>query len=668
MNHKLILTITMTLLLSLVLAACSGADSPPAPEPEPAEDVEQGEAAESMGNEAPMLAERVAAGDLPPVEERLPTNPAVVEPLEEIGTYGGTLTYLHFWPGAETTKMLLNDPPIILTPDYSKIIPNLFANTGDYSADGLTLTWQLREGVRWSDGEPFTSADLMWWWDNMVNDERCEAAANPFFYVGGDPATGTPPQLMGLSAPDDYTLVMTLPAPNYLANTVWASGFWEFQEVNMIPSHYLEQFHPEFNDDIEDCEELLQVKNNWFFDPDYPVLGPWMTVEEVPGEKVVLERNPYYWKVDSAGNQLPYIDRVESLFVPDQQVRTLMTVNGEVDVSIRELDPRDRGLILDSLDQCDCRILNWNTGAASNPLMYINGNYVGDVEGMADLLRNAQFKRGLSHAINRDRILNTAWNGLGETTNSDTILASFVFDMGDADAAEAIWQEWSDAYKEYDVELADQMLDEAGLDQRDDEGYRTMPDGSPLEMNILVTDWEFEEVNAAAAALIAEDWDVVGVRSITTSATGDAFFNFAQNAEWQVFLSQSGAFGEWLFPSHIFEPLDGSKAFPLVGQWWNSGGESGQAPEPGGPEDRLIQIYQQTLQEPDRIARGQLLADAVRVHIDDGPFKLGLVGNQPALATARNSLRNVPDFGITAPWTPGAPGSAQPPLWYFNDN
>jgi len=208
-------------------------------------------------------------------------------------------------------------------------------------------------------------------------------------------------------------------------------------------------------------------------------------------------------------------------------------------------------------------------------------------------------------------------------------------------------------------------LDKAGLDQRDGENFRTFPDGSPLEMNILVTAWEYEEINASSAALIAEDWAAVGIRTITTSASGDAYFNFAKNSKWQVFLTQSGAFGEWLFPSHIFEPLDDSKAMPLVGKWWKSGGKSGQRPRPGTYEESLIQIYQQSVKEPNPIARGKLLAKAVRVHIDEGPFKLGLVANQPALATARNNLRNIPNFGITAPWTPGAPGSAQPQLWYF---
>ena len=127
-----------------------------------------------------MLSKLVASGKLPPLKERLPDNPAVVNPLEKIGTYGGTLTYMHFWPGAETTKMLFNDPPITLTPDYTKIVPNLFENTGDYSSDGLTLTWRLRKGTRWSDGTPYTTADIMWWWENMVNDESCKSPANPF--------------------------------------------------------------------------------------------------------------------------------------------------------------------------------------------------------------------------------------------------------------------------------------------------------------------------------------------------------------------------------------------------------------------------------------------------------------------------------------------------------
>ena len=685
MSNKLFHLITLILIAVFVFTACSPQPATAPSEAEPAEEAQEvaeeeaDEAAEaeepeiaeeelpsSMYNEAPLFADKVASGELPPVDERLPENPLVIEPFEETGTYGGTLRVVHFWPGAESTKMILNDPPVILTPDYTEAVANLFENTGEYSNDGLTLTWKLRKGLKWSDGQPYTTHDFMWWWDNMVNDERCASPVNPFFYVGGDPATQTPPSLLDLEAPDEYTLVMNLPDKNYVTHTIWASGYWEFMETNMVPAHYLEQFHPDFSDQ-PDCSKLIEVKNNWFFDPEYPVLTAWRTIEVVSGEKVLLERNPYYWKVDSEGNQLPYIDYFESRFVPDQQVRTLMAINGEIDYAVRAHDPRDRSLILESADKCDCRVLDWETGAGSNPLVYINGNYIGNVEGMADLLRNSDFKRGLSHAINRERILNTVWNGLGYVTGGDMVHASFAFDIPDDNLAQDTWEAWNQAYSEFDADLANDLLDKAGLDQRDDDGFRTMPDGSKLELELLVTDWEFEEVNANTAALIKEDWGEVGLRVITPSATGDVYFNFAQNAEWQFFLSQSGAFGEWLFPSHIFESLDNSKCFPLVGQWWQSGGEQGQPPIPDSPEAKLIQIYQKTLVEPDANVRGELLAEAVQVHIDEGPFKLGIVANQPALAIASNKLQNVYGWGLTSPWSPGSPGSAIPSQMFFKE-
>lgn len=679
MNPKRVKVYALVLLLILVLVACSQ----PTPEPEeaaapteppptveeaaptepptepPAESGEAGEA--TQYNQAPMLDGLVASGELPNVDERLPDEPLVVSPIESVGQYGGTLRMMHAWAGAEQLKMFLNDPPVIVTPQYDAIVPNLFASR-EYSEDGLTLTWHLRPGLKWSDGEPFTSDDLMFWWEYMVNDARCATGANGWMFGGGDPATGAPPSLMDMEAPDDFTLVMLLPAKNYEAANRWASGFWEFQETNMVPAHYLRQFHPEFNAEISDCQELISVKNNWLFDPDYPTLLAWMTREVVPGERIVMERNPYYWKVDTQGNQLPYIDLIESRLVPDQQVRTLSALNGEVDLAFRELDPRDRALFLDEADRCNCRVLNWTNGDGSWPALFVNFDLVGD-EQIAELLRERDFRVAMSVAIDRQRIRDTVWNGLGEVTGADVIYDSFNFRHP---GGRELWEEWAlETYTEQDLERANALLDGLGLDQRDSEGLRTFPDGSPLTLVLTVTDWAIEEINANAAALIQEDFSKIGLDVIFDSATGDAYFTFAQDAEWHLYLSHSAGWNEWLFPAHIFKPLVDSEAWPLVGQWYITGGQDGHPPEPGSPAEQLIELYEGALEEPDPVQRDMILWEAVELTIEEGPFTIGLVGNHPELVIASNNIINVTDWGVTGPWQAGAPGNAIPAQFSF---
>ncbi len=326
MRKKLML-LSLLIILSLVLAACGGDDEEPAAEEaappaeeaaEPAvEEAEEpeikvGEAVEagettteeeaadvSEFGEAPMLAERVAAGELPPVDERLPTDVQVVETVEGIGQYGGTWYNVTWEAALPNIKMILYDPPIRWKPDYTGYEPGL-AKAFEWNDDGTQVTLHFREGLKWSDGEPFTTDDLKFWWEEIATNDDYKVVQPPWWGFKSD---GSP---MDVEFPDDYTMIMTWDQPQWITPYILAQGFWEWDPL-MKPEHYLSQFHPERTDGA--TYEDLEQKSKYWENPDHPVLSAWRVVEYIPAERAIFERNPYYWKVDPEGHQLPYIDK-----------------------------------------------------------------------------------------------------------------------------------------------------------------------------------------------------------------------------------------------------------------------------------------------------------------------------------------------------------------------
>ena len=353
--------VSLFLILALLLAAC-GATEEAAPVEEteaetpaeaPAEEEEMAEEEEAAGggivaeeataepvvveeggafNEAPMLAEMVAAGDLPPVDERLPMEGdiMVVAPVDGVGEYGGTWHNASWWQGMGNIAMIVYDPPVRWNADYTGYEPGL-VKEWEISEDGKTLTWHFREGVKWSDGEPFVPAvDMAYWWELATNEDF--GALNPPFW--GRDSDGS---LMEVSFPDDYTMVFEWGEPHYVANFVVAQGFWEHMPM-YTAKHYLTEFDPNYTEGMtyDDLNTAHGVGAEWLLNVEgRPCLMAWCPTSVESGERSILTRNPYYWKVDTEGNQLPYIDTIDVALVEDAEVRLLEVAQGKYEASFR---------------------------------------------------------------------------------------------------------------------------------------------------------------------------------------------------------------------------------------------------------------------------------------------------------------------------------------------
>ncbi|MBV7339101.1 hypothetical protein KFU94_64980 [Chloroflexi bacterium TSY] len=315
-------------------AACGGGDAAAPAAEQPAEAPAPAEQAAPAGppseyNEAPMLKELVNAGELPSVSERLPANPRVVVPHSEVGQYSDTIR------GFTLNETDRAAPGYIVNRGFLDIPPDLDAFGGglpvggwesylcesfEWNEDATQITIHLREGMKWSDGEPFTTADVLFLWEDMWFDEEYSPRPPTRCLVDGEPVT--------LEAPDDFTLVFKFPAP-YPTFPFLFRG----RTLASKPKHHLMQWHPKYTDGAT-YKDLRENDN--YLEPDFPVVYPWVS-KGYNESGLRLERNPYYGAVDTEGNQLPYCDNYAFPFAGTQENAVLMAVDGQIDVAIRNM-------------------------------------------------------------------------------------------------------------------------------------------------------------------------------------------------------------------------------------------------------------------------------------------------------------------------------------------
>ncbi len=607
----------------------------------------------SKYNEAPMLAELVKAGKLPPVDERLPEDLDVVAPQESIGQYGGTWHAVTWDPRIPNIKMWLYDPPIRWKPDYTGYGPGL-AYKYEWSEDGTTVTLYFRKGVKWSDGEPFTMEDLKFWWEDLATNEDYKVVQVPWW---GWKSTQEP---MDVEFPDDYTMVMKWDTPQWITPYILAQGFWEWEPL-MKPKHYLKQFHPKYNPDSD--YDTLEQMDKWWENPDYPVLFAWRTVEYVAGERAVLERNPYYWKVDTEGNQLPYIDRLDIAIVPEKEVRVLQISQGKYDCTFRGTDdPRDIPFLAEQAESGGYHLQEgWMNGAGGWPCWLINQDYVDDEE-IRDVLRDKRFRKAISVALDREHLIDVVWDGIGTPQQATISPQSWHFASPEG---QKVFKEWQQADAEYDPDKAKAWLDEMGMVDQDGDGWRELPSGKKFELIIDVGLWGGEQVPVEGSQVLKEALEAVGIKCILNNLQGQPDWDLRQReGKYMLRAAHASEVDIWTYPDWIF-PTRGNRAWPMEGKWNETGGKEGWKPEPGSPADRLLKLYKKGLAEPDIEKRHEIVWEAIRIHIEEGPFTLGAAGDQPMPVVVKNNFHNVSNYGILGPWAPGSPGNQHPEQYWI---
>ncbi|QQM29809.1 ABC transporter substrate-binding protein [Martelella lutilitoris] len=426
-----------------------------------------------MEYKSPNLEEAVQAGDLPPLAERLPENPLVITPRDQPGRQGGT--WNHALVGGGSLSMLVRyqgyEPMVRFTPDWSGVTPNV-AESFEVNEDSTEYTFTLRKGMKWSDGEPYTTEDVKFWYEDVFQNPELTIGDQAFWYS----ADGS---VAELEVVDDQTFKVKFAQPNgfFAQQLAWAQQ----DQITRTPKHYLKQFHIKYNPDANELAKErgyeswvalfqrecgVQQDNDFFQNSNRPTLNAWkFTI--APGEdteRAVAVRNPYYWKVDTEGTQLPYFDEINYQMVGDPEVLLLKTLQGEIDMMDQYIaTPANKPVLYDAQESGDFHFYTLKETAANVMVFQLNLNHTDPVKNA--LYNNRDFRVALSHAIDRQSMIEAVFVGQGAPAQPSIV-------EGDPLYVERLAKQ----YTEYDPEKANAILDEI-LPNKDSEGFRLDSEG-----------------------------------------------------------------------------------------------------------------------------------------------------------------------------------------------
>ncbi|HMA14129.1 MAG: ABC transporter substrate-binding protein [Bacteroidota bacterium] len=607
----------LALLLPLCLAGPALAQEAASPGPVP---------------EPPALRLDLAAGVLPPLAQRLPAEPRRDLPAREgwqEGRYGGSLTMLARGGRDPRDLVLFGYARLVAwDSDALTLVPDILARVEVTEERRFTLT--LREGHRWSDGQPFTSGDFRFWWEDVANN----AELNP---------RGLPPELLvdgqgpTVEFPDAITVRFTWPAPNarFLPALAGADPLFIYR-----PAHYLKQFHARYaeparlNRDaaavgLRSWAELYHRQDRMFlFDnPDLPTLQPWMNTTAPPAERFVAKRNPYFHRVDAQGRQLPYIDEL-ILARTEPRLIAAKAAAGEAGLQARGLSFQDGALLKQAEKEGRVKLHLWPVGRGAQLALYPNLNAVSP--GWRDVLRDVRFRRALSLGIDRKELNQVLYQGTALPGANSLLPGSPLYD----EAHRTAWAV-------YDRERANSLLDELGMTWKDPDGIRHLPDGRRAELVIETA--EVDPAETDALEIITAQWKKIGIAVVVRAQPRQAARQRigAGATVMSVFYGlANGLATADASPAELAPTSEQQNNWPLWGLHHESGGRAGEAPDVL-PAKRLLALYHDWTRAAGSEARAAIWRDMLAIHADQ-VFTIGLLGavRQPVAADPR--LRNLP--------------------------
>lgn len=529
-------------------------------------------------NQAPILQEEVSAGSLPEVEERMPSEPLLVTPYDQIGTYGGAWrsglkgTADTYW----MSRTIGHEPLVRWNVEWTELSPDMAEY--EVAAEGKEWIWRLRPGMRWSDGEPATADDIVFWYEDVVSNDDLTSVKPSWFQTAGE---------MGkIEKVDDFTFKMVFTEPNGLLLQWMAmhsgSVFWP-------QAKYAKQFHLAYNKEAVEKGTADGGFDTWMAYywrqvdrwnmHDVPTLYGWIVTTAVgEGTQVVADRNPYYRKIDPEGKQLPYLDQVVYPIVENAEILVMKAINGEIEMMDRHIGTLDnKPVFVDNKEKGNYDF--FTTRNNSNNTCHVQLNFTHKDPVQAEIHQNKQFRIALSHAMNRQEIIDLVYQGQGEPWQFAPVKASpFYHDK------------MPYQYLEYDPDKANQLLDEIGLTEKNADGIRLRSDGQPLTINFEIRGTWPAGVNELE--MCKNYWKAIGVNITIKEVERGLFSERMEAGEHDATIMAGSTSMAPLVGPWFYFPYGAYNCFaPLWARWRETGGKGGEEP-PEAPKKQM-EIYEE---------------------------------------------------------------------------
>lgn len=605
--------------------------------------------------DSPFFAARVAAGTLPPIAQRVPSAPRIVDVSgddREPGRHGGTMRML-MGDQRDIRMMTLYGYTRLVGYDANlDIVPDVLES---YEVqEGRVFTLRLRPGHRWSDGSPFTAEDFRYWWKHVANNKRLSPGGLPQALL----ADGEPPVFEVLS-PTEVRYTWAKPNPIFLPSLAGAQATYI-----CMPAGYLKQFHIDHADAailnarvkqarVRDWGALHERLSRMYRpeNPDLPTLDPWRNITPLPAEQFTFQRNPYFHRIDQNGRQLPYVDEI-TLTVGTSSLVPAKAAAGDADLQARYLRFDNYTFLKDASKRMNFDVRLWKRAEGSYFALMPNMNAIDPV--WRDLNRDVRYRRALSVAINREDINKVIFFGLAKESGNTALPESPLYNA-----------DYARMWTQHDPALAEKLLDEVGLARRAADGIRLLPDGRRLEFTIETAGESTEETDILD--LIKQDLYAVGIKIYPRSTQRDVFRR--RIVAGQTIMSawagmDNGLVSADMEPDALAPTSSAQFNWPRWGQFLETGGREGEAPD-GAEVRELVALYNDWRASATQQQRRGIWQRMLQINAEQ-LFAIGVVNSTLQPVVVSRNLRNVPQKGLYS-FEPGAFfGRYMPDTFWFD--
>ena len=574
-----------------------------------------------------MLADMVQRGVLPPVEQRLPTTPCVLPALEGVHKYDSLIRRAYKGVSDAWGPQKMRDHAFVWYDVNLNLVPRL-CESWEVNGDASEWTFNLRPGTRWSDGAAFTSDDISWWYQYVLSDARLSPITPEKWQTGG--------QLMTIEVPDTTTVIFKFSQPKVM----FISGLPR-ESSCLCPSHYMKRYHIDFvsNPSALEAEAMAagygswsdyynQNRNVWESNPARPDLGPWLAKNAIGQTLFEMERNPYYYCVDTENNQLPYVDSiVHRLFNLDSEMNDWVK-SGEIDFQARHISYSY---------YADFKAHETTGGyqvklGISGVHLAIALNLTTQTPRLRTFFQERKVRTALSLAVNRGTMNSSLYNDLATPRQYSPISTSPEY-----------YSTLSNAYISYDVAQANDLLDQAGYTQKDIQGFRLWNDSSGERISFTVEGYsQSGTAEEAAVQQIIQYYAAVGIQ---------ATYQYVDRNTYNEHINRNEIEAAWNGADRSILPLQADATIfrgtmndrPWACAWalWyaDPNDPNGEEPPAGHWIRDIWNLWDQIVVEPNSAQREVLFDQIMDIWASELPM-IGYLGELPAVAIVKNNLHN----------------------------